>query len=145
MKYNVTRVRAIITDGTEVLLVRQKHSQSWRCLPGGGVEPGEDIISALRREIIEELGVEPVIGKLMYVQQFKMDGQTFVPPEFFFHVTNTDDFRSIDLTATTHGELELAEVGFYVPSEVEELRPEFLADPGALDVTADTKLIIRED
>jgi 8-oxo-dGTP diphosphatase len=34
-------------------------------LPGGGVEPGESPSTAARREVREELGIEPPIGRLL--------------------------------------------------------------------------------
>jgi 8-oxo-dGTP pyrophosphatase MutT (NUDIX family) len=50
-------VTAVIQDGDRLLVVRQRDSGRWS-LVGGGVEPGEDPETALRREVREELGVD---------------------------------------------------------------------------------------
>jgi 8-oxo-dGTP diphosphatase len=52
-------VRAVITDGTRLLLA-QSVGEDWYFLPGGHVEPGEPAVAALRRELEEELGVQRV-------------------------------------------------------------------------------------
>ncbi|MGB0114954.1 MAG: NUDIX domain-containing protein [Ilumatobacteraceae bacterium] len=58
-------VRALlITPDQHVLLVRFEFPDRtvW-ALPGGGLDPGEDHLTALRRELIEEVGLhDPVIG-----------------------------------------------------------------------------------
>jgi 8-oxo-dGTP pyrophosphatase MutT (NUDIX family) len=48
----------VITDGPNVLLVR--HTYGRRCwdLPGGKVERGEEPVTAGRREMLEELGLD---------------------------------------------------------------------------------------
>ncbi|MEV5835078.1 NUDIX domain-containing protein [Nocardia sp. NPDC052112] len=47
--------RAVIRDGDRLLVARER-GKKWAFLPGGHVEPGEPIESALIRELIEELG-----------------------------------------------------------------------------------------
>lgn len=48
--------RVLVTQGDKVLLVKES-DDDWWALPGGGVDHGESIESALKREIEEELGV----------------------------------------------------------------------------------------
>jgi len=117
-------VRAIIEYQGKYLLVRNAVSDTFWCLPGGGVEVGEDILSALERELIEELGVEPEIGNLLYVHSLKgPDG--YGVPSFFFHIKNGSDYLNIDITSTSHGVKELAEFSFKDVSDC-ILLPSFL-------------------
>ncbi|MDX2776324.1 NUDIX domain-containing protein [Streptomyces caniscabiei] len=93
------------------------------CTPGGGLEPNESLIDGLRREMIEETGVDPVIGKLLFVQQYEDDEKEFI--EFFFHITNADAYETIDLAATSHGLEEIENVEFIDPA-THNLLPAFL-------------------
>jgi 8-oxo-dGTP diphosphatase len=53
------RVSAILHWQGRVLLCRQeKPNKEYWLLPGGGVDSGETLIEALRRELREELGIE---------------------------------------------------------------------------------------
>ena len=55
-------VYAIIPDEKkEQIILVQAPNGAW-FLPGGEIEPGEDHLSALTRELIEELGFEAQIG-----------------------------------------------------------------------------------
>ena len=53
------RVSAILRWQGRILLCRQeKPGKEYWLLPGGGVDGGESLIEALRRELREELGIE---------------------------------------------------------------------------------------
>lgn len=128
--YRRVTVRAVVLHEGKMLCVRQRHyagavmsiADNW-CIPGGGLDPGESLVDGVTREMVEETGVKPVIGKLLYIQQFAYDGTEFL--EFFFHVTNATDYLDIDLSKTTHGETEIAEIAFVDPATTDIL-PKFL-------------------
>lgn len=57
-------VTAVIRDGDRFLLARQRDTERWS-LVGGGTEPLEDPRDAVRREVAEELGVTPEVGRVI--------------------------------------------------------------------------------
>lgn len=114
----------IVNDKGELfcqrLTARDRDGRDFWCTPGGGLDMGESLLDGLRREMIEETGVAPEIGRLVLVQQFTEGGeQSAHGPseqlEFFFHITNWQDYQQIDLAATTHGVAEVAQCGFVDP------------------------------
>jgi ADP-ribose pyrophosphatase YjhB (NUDIX family) len=123
-------VRGIVLHDGKLLCVRLKPykpnitvtAEQW-ATPGGGVDIGEPLLPAFEREMIEETGIKPAIGNLLYVQQFIHNDTEQM--EFFFHVTNSQDYLNIDLSKTTHGNIEIAEIDF-VETASTNLLPEFL-------------------
>ncbi len=103
-------VRLILVRDGRVLLVRHTYHDGW-LLPGGGVEKGETIEAAARREAREELGVELAALRLHGVytnfHEFKSDHVTVfsaidVPPpapQRSFEIERAEFFPLDDLPA----------------------------------------------
>ncbi len=110
-------VRGIIYKNGKIFAQKLKHKDGMNdfwSTPGGGLDDGEDLLTGLHREMIEETGVVPQIGRLLYIQQFGDIEKEYL--EFFFHITNADDYENADLTNTSHGLIEVAEHGFIDPN-----------------------------
>ena len=62
-------VAAIIDDADRVLLTRRavKPFEGLWVMPGGKIDLGEPIMSALHREVREEIGIDVVVGGLLEV------------------------------------------------------------------------------
>ena len=62
------RVAVCLTAADRLLLVahRKPGPRHW-LLPGGGVERGETLLQAARRELMEETGIEAEVGRLLIV------------------------------------------------------------------------------
>lgn len=62
-------VRALVIKGEQVLLVKHSYSKGWYTI-GGGVEKGETPLEALKRELLEEVGVtlaqDPILMNIYY-------------------------------------------------------------------------------
>jgi ADP-ribose pyrophosphatase YjhB (NUDIX family) len=141
MKNRRVAVRGVVLKDGKLLCVRLKQykgratddGQDYWCTPGGGVDIGEPLIPALEREMIEETGIKPTVGNLLYIQQFEHKDWEHL--EFFFHITNGQDYENINLNETTHGALEIAEIDFIDPS-ANILLPVFLTKQ---NLVADSK------
>lgn len=124
-------VRAIIISQGKLLCFRLQPTKadpdkdSFWSTPGGGLDPGEDLLSGLSREMIEETGIAPLIGNLLYVQQFRHKDQELM--DFMFEVKNVRDYLAIDLNKTSHGLEEVEEIAFVEPKSAHIL-PVFLTE-----------------
>jgi len=81
------RAAAVVVHDERVLVIRRlKDGRSYCVLPGGGVEEGEDLRGACRRELLEETGLDGDVGDLLDVPV-----DTDVPAAYFVvRVTSTD-------------------------------------------------------
>jgi ADP-ribose pyrophosphatase YjhB (NUDIX family) len=64
------RIRAAglaIREGRILLAEHEKRGKRYFLLPGGGMEFGESIEETLRREFLEEAGVEARVGDLLWI------------------------------------------------------------------------------
>ncbi len=98
------RCRAIIYHEGKLLVVQHRPTSAGFALPGGHLEWGEGIKECLVREIIEELGIKPEIGRLLYVHNMKAvtEKEEVQTVEFFFEVTNPIDYLDISKFEGTH-------------------------------------------
>ncbi|HWZ65492.1 MAG TPA: NUDIX domain-containing protein [Patescibacteria group bacterium] len=126
-------VRGLALHQGKLLCVRHKNGGDYWALPGGGLEEGEALVAGIEREMIEETSIKPLIGNLLYVQQFTEGGRDYL--DFFFHITNAEDYLNIDLSKTTHGGIELEEIAFVDPASMRIL-PEFLTTEKLSDFIA---------
>lgn len=123
----IIKVRAIVLHEGKLLMVRHPHDTSYAALPGGHLEWGEDIKECLEREMVEELGVKPEIGRLFYVNNFtQTDGKQYI--EFFFEIKNGNDYLNTEKLARSHAH-EIAEIVWISPTDDINIRPQsFMED-----------------
>ena len=73
-----TRLRVaafILNSKNELLLVKhEKNGRSYWLLPGGGVEFGESLKQALKRELKEELSIEKCkLENIVFVKEYQLE------------------------------------------------------------------------
>ncbi len=139
MERRVT-TRGVVTQDGKILAVKHKREDGttadfW-AIPGGGLDSLETLHDGVRREIMEELGIEATVGRLLLMQQFKDagrygEGREFL--EFFFEISNAEDFIDATTNGTSHGEHEIAEVVFVNPRE-ENILPKIIQTQEFADV-----------
>jgi len=135
-------VRALlVTPEQAVLLVRFEFATAtvW-ALPGGGLEPGEDHLTALRRELIEEVGLHDVaIGAHVWTREHvipfedgRWDGQRDI-----VHVVATERFEPQPALSWDQLRAErLHEIRWWTLDEIEAVT----ADPAAAVVFAPRRM-----
>ncbi len=79
-------VRGVVLHDGKLLCVRLKpykdslreHGNDYWCLPGGNLDEGEALLTGVKREMVEETGMTPTIGDLLYVQQFMLGDKDYI-------------------------------------------------------------------
>jgi ADP-ribose pyrophosphatase YjhB (NUDIX family) len=87
----IVRCRGIILCENKLLVVRHSPESKYMALPGGHLDWGEGISECLSRELVEELGIKPEIGRLLYVNSLIKENIQYI--EFFFEVLNGLDYK----------------------------------------------------
>ena len=76
------RVAVIVIKKGKILLVQHhKKDRKYWLLPGGGVNYGETLADAARRELEEETGLNALVGDLLFISES-------IPPDGHRHVVN---------------------------------------------------------
>jgi len=80
----------VVVHDDQVLLASGIHTHKY-VLPGGGVELGERIESALKRELMEETGIKIAVGDLLYAHDdffyYDPTGHAFHSFMLYYHCT----------------------------------------------------------
>ncbi len=114
---NRPRARVLVfNERNELLLVKNVISRGQWSLPGGGVNRGEELAEAARRELHEEVGIDRPTEQFMYVTTLdkQQTGMSFIAPIFAVHV------KTDDLPKQQSNPLEIAEIGWFSPDDLPE-------------------------
>ncbi len=70
-QFNIRVYGLLINERSEVLLSDEElHGFRFTKFPGGGLEFGEGLVDALKREFLEELAIRVEVGDLFYLTDF---------------------------------------------------------------------------
>lgn len=81
--------KAVIVQDNELLVIKKEDKEGfYYILPGGGQEHGETLHQALKRECIEEIGVDVEIGDMIFLREYI--GKNHEHSEFDFKIHQTE-------------------------------------------------------
>ncbi len=108
-----TAAGVLFFDADEcVMVVRPTYKPGWD-IPGGYVERGESPLAACRREVREELGIAPPVGRLLAVDWAPHPNEG----DKVLFVFDGGELRADDLAAVRLDPTELAEYAFRTVEE----------------------------
>jgi ADP-ribose pyrophosphatase YjhB (NUDIX family) len=103
------------------LLVKPSYKAGWD-IPGGYVEPGESPKQAARREVREELGIEPPIGRLLAVDWAPHPNEG----DKLLFVFDGGELGDVQISSAAPD--EIAEVRFWSDTDLPNVLPARLRD-----------------
>lgn len=125
------RVRALlITPGGDLLIIRRVRpgQDPYWVLPGGGVEPGEDLEAALARELREEIAATAAVHSLLYILDDGGDRQYFYLARAHDWSGEPGDRTGPEFTDPARGGYHLQPIPLTVPALAAiDLKPDALA------------------
>ncbi len=117
------RVCGICVQDHTLLLVNLRnvtHQGDLWCPPGGGMQFGESAEATLRREFLEETGLEVEVGEMLFVNEFI--GNALHAVELFFRVTVTGGILQKGHDPELQTQV-LTEVGFFTFEQMQTYSP----------------------
>jgi 8-oxo-dGTP pyrophosphatase MutT (NUDIX family) len=116
------RVSAALRWRDRILLCRhEKHGRDYWLLPGGGIDSGESLMQALRRELLEELGIDdsaPLEGPVALVDSI---APARFAPKHVVHIIFAGDLSGRSLEAVTSQDMAVRGHRLFGVEELEEV------------------------
>ena len=116
------RVSAVLRRDGRILLIRQeKPGKQYWMLPGGGVDAGETLVQALKRELAEECGIGadlPLEGPVAVVESISPHG---APQKHVVHIVFAGYLGGRSLEAVTSKDAAVRGHRLFGPEELLEL------------------------
>ena len=111
-KVRISAKALVIHRGRMLLMKAMDQSGEYYLLPGGGQRNGESLAKTLKRECLEETGVEIIPGELRYVRDYIAANHEFAASDKAFHqVELMFVCRYRRLRKTARRELDTRQVG----------------------------------
>lgn len=117
-----------IDDGTRILLTHWRHpdglGQGWT-LPGGGMEPGETVVDAIVREVMEETGYRVVVDEILGTNSIHVplgkrhDAATATRPYHSLQVIHRAHIVGGEFVVEVGGSTD--DAGWFTPAEIDRL------------------------
>lgn len=117
------RVCGICLQDDKLLLVRHQstvQNQAFWAPPGGGLQYGETIEECLRREVLEETGLETQVKRFLFVNEFRELPLQAVELFFELEITGGRLIKGIDPEAGPDEQL-IEEVSFLTLQEIRDI------------------------
>lgn len=106
MQQRISARAVIFIDGKLVLIRRVRHGREYWVIPGGGVEEGETVEDAVRREAKEEIGIDVNVSAFLMEARKTWEGTPSVHRFFLCEYVSGEVGTGTQLmSAGTEGEV----------------------------------------